>query len=381
MEEEPLINSGVQHSPPKDRFNFVYIVFYILGLGSLLPWNFFITAKEYYQFKLRNTSYPDEHFKDPTIQTELQTVFEGTVAVASMVPNLLFNFITAAITKRMSLKTRMAVPVAIILLVFSCTVALTQVDTDNWQEQFYVITIISVMIMNACSSMFTASLFGLAGMFPVKYFQATMSGQAVGGIFAALANILSLTGSEHIIESGFWFFIAASITCIVTLLGCISLHYINFSTFYLHTQFQVEVSSSQLNDDTHAQSGTISKPHHEFIVILKKMWVQGLSVCLVFYVTLCCFPAVASAIGSVSNHKDEWTEKYFSVVVCFLLFNVGDWAGRSLAGMIKFPRASHSTSLMVSSYLSEKAGAIMSVCLTVGLALGSLTSLLLVKVV
>lgn len=30
---------------PIDRWNFVYIVFYILGIITMTPWNFFITAE------------------------------------------------------------------------------------------------------------------------------------------------------------------------------------------------------------------------------------------------------------------------------------------------------------------------------------------------
>lgn len=31
---------------PNDRFSFTYIVFYLLGMTTLLPWNFFITAED-----------------------------------------------------------------------------------------------------------------------------------------------------------------------------------------------------------------------------------------------------------------------------------------------------------------------------------------------
>ncbi|KAF6317884.1 solute carrier family 29 member 3 [Rhinolophus ferrumequinum] len=43
---------------PKDHFNGAYIIFFSLGIGGLLPWNFFVTAKEYWTFKLRNCSSP-----------------------------------------------------------------------------------------------------------------------------------------------------------------------------------------------------------------------------------------------------------------------------------------------------------------------------------
>lgn len=43
---------------PNDRFNYNYIVFYILGMTTLLPWNFFVTAEDVSNkniISLRNT--------------------------------------------------------------------------------------------------------------------------------------------------------------------------------------------------------------------------------------------------------------------------------------------------------------------------------------
>ena len=33
---------------PKDHYKLAYVIFYWLGTGSLLPWNFFITGKDTY---------------------------------------------------------------------------------------------------------------------------------------------------------------------------------------------------------------------------------------------------------------------------------------------------------------------------------------------
>lgn len=34
------------NTTPNDRFSLTYIVFYLLGMTTLLPWNFFITAED-----------------------------------------------------------------------------------------------------------------------------------------------------------------------------------------------------------------------------------------------------------------------------------------------------------------------------------------------
>lgn len=33
-------------SEPKDKYYMVYLIFYLLGIVTLLPWNFFITADD-----------------------------------------------------------------------------------------------------------------------------------------------------------------------------------------------------------------------------------------------------------------------------------------------------------------------------------------------
>lgn len=62
-DQEALLEKLLDHPPPslrrpEDRFNGAYIIFFSLGIGGLLPWNFFVTAKEYWIFKLRNCSSP-----------------------------------------------------------------------------------------------------------------------------------------------------------------------------------------------------------------------------------------------------------------------------------------------------------------------------------
>ena len=59
-----------------------------------------------------------------------------------------------------------------------------------------------------------------------------------------------------------------------------------------------------------------------------------------FMATLCVFPALTVLVQSV-NPGNTWSDTYFIPVGCFLTFNVGDFVGRTLAGLVKFPKASH----------------------------------------
>ncbi len=43
---------------PVDRHWFVYWVLFILGVSTLLPWNFFISASSFWDYKFRNVTNP-----------------------------------------------------------------------------------------------------------------------------------------------------------------------------------------------------------------------------------------------------------------------------------------------------------------------------------
>lgn len=60
---------AVRYSP-EDSYCLVYIIFFLMGIGSLLPWNFFITAKHYWLYKLSNNTHGsgnDEQWSDLSV--------------------------------------------------------------------------------------------------------------------------------------------------------------------------------------------------------------------------------------------------------------------------------------------------------------------------
>ena len=80
-------------------------------------------------------------------------------------------------------------------------------------------------------------------------------------------------------------------------------------------------------------------------MVFKTISVYGISVFLIFAVTLSCFPAITVLVRSSTLPMEAyvktdypWGEKYFIPVSCFVLFNVGDWLGRFAAEWIQWPR-------------------------------------------
>lgn len=61
LEEEGGMSPLLARQRPHDSYCLVYSIFFMLGIGSLLPWNFFITAKDYWLYKLNNRSSQASH--------------------------------------------------------------------------------------------------------------------------------------------------------------------------------------------------------------------------------------------------------------------------------------------------------------------------------
>lgn len=53
-------DDGSLRVAPVDKYNFTYAVFYLLGMTTLLPWNFFVTAEEVRRMTVSRCS-PDRY--------------------------------------------------------------------------------------------------------------------------------------------------------------------------------------------------------------------------------------------------------------------------------------------------------------------------------
>ncbi|XP_013388911.1 equilibrative nucleoside transporter 3 isoform X2 [Lingula anatina] len=436
-DEEPLIS---RDDPPKDRFNAVYCIFYIIGIATLLPWNFFITAKQYFDYKLRNLTFTSlNDWENPLDETSMQIQFENYVSICAMVPNILFMFLNAALTKVISAKVRLVCSFTVMIIMFIVTIVLVKIDTDTWQTEFFIATLASVVFLNMGSSVLQGASLGLASLFPEGYTQAVMGGMAMGGTFAAVANVISIAAGSSATQSAFYYFMLAAIVLIIALIAYLSLPLLKFARYYL--EIKDDESLESINGSQPIVDHTVHQKTH-FRIILKRVWVLGTSVLLVFFVTLSVFPAIISHTESVAGPSESLSlnGKYFTPVVCFVLFNLGDLTGRTVAGWVQYPKEKsvllpiltvlrigfiplfllcnfqprkHGVPVVFDSdvypvvfilifavsngYLGtlcmiygpkhvpagdmEAAGAIMSVFLTVGLGLGSLFSFALIKLV
>ncbi|XP_030855255.1 equilibrative nucleoside transporter 1 isoform X2 [Strongylocentrotus purpuratus] len=344
---------GPAENPPTDRYRFVYVVFYIFGMCSVLPWNMFITAQNYFDYKFSNhdesnTSTPNATLfgmtetpiftSAPQSKTELQDMYESYFSIAAQVPNVVIQLVNTGIKHKITLKVRMITSLTGMLVIFIFTTVLTRVDTNGWEQEFFWVTLASVVVINCFSAVFQGSVFGLGGLLPKKYTQALMAGQGLGGIVPALVSIICLATLNDNSLVGFVYFLISVICIFITYGAYLVLPRNKYAEYYLNKQASprtgmIDVSASF--SSSFEEKKTTKPP---FWKILSQIWVPGSMVFLTFAVTLGNFPGVISQIESMQ--QTEWTEKYFTPLFCFLLFNGMDFFGRSMS-FIQQPSQNH----------------------------------------
>ncbi|KAM6922124.1 equilibrative nucleoside transporter 1-like isoform 1-T3 [Lycodopsis pacificus] len=337
---------------PRDKYNAVWIIFFILGLGTLLPWNFFMTATMYFTSRLKDPT--DLSSRQTTNETSeggdtrnvLESKFNNVMTLCAMVPLLIFTCLNSFLHQRIPQKLRIIGSLAVILVVFLLTAVFVKVDVAPLT--FFTITMIKIICINSFGAILQGSLFGLAGILPASYTTPIMSGQGLAGTFAAFSMICALATGSALQDTAFGYFITACVVILLAITSYIALPRMEFFQFYMESNGSTPSADEENNMDllkkeSPAEKRPVvslvedeAKPTVSVINIFKQIWVMALSVCFIFTVTIGTFPAVTVEVKSTVANGGTW-EKYFIPVSCFLLFNLMDWAGRSLTAVCMWP--------------------------------------------
>ncbi|KAM4669928.1 equilibrative nucleoside transporter 3 isoform 1-T1 [Amazona ochrocephala] len=343
---EPLL-SGCSQQKPSDRLHGAYVIFFILGVGSLLPWNFFITAKHYWMYKLQNCS----NQAGPVGQqpSDLQDFFESYISIASTVPSVLCLIGNFLLINKVPASVRILSSLFVMLAVFLVITVLVKVDTSSWTTCFFVLTIGCVAIVSSASTVFTSSIFGLSSCFPMRNLQALISGQAMGGTISAVASVIDLAAAANVTDSALAYFLTADIFIVFCIMMYLLLPRLEYSRYYMNSQEEspslATVPPDSSMEDEAEPEGTRST---SFLAkstgipplrpILQKTALLGFCLFYIFFISIIIFPSLSSNIESVSKSSGSpWSTKYFAPLTSFLLYNFADWCGRQITAWIQMP--------------------------------------------
>ncbi|XP_063563696.1 equilibrative nucleoside transporter 1 isoform X15 [Gorilla gorilla gorilla] len=314
---ENTITMTTSHQP-QDRYKAVWLIFFMLGLGTLLPWNFFMTATQYFTNRLdmsQNVSLVTaELSKDAQAsaapaaplpeRNSLSAIFNNVMTLCAMLPLLLFTYLNSFLHQRIPQSVRILGSLVAILLVFLITAILVKVQLDALP--FFVITMIKIVLINC--------------------------------------------GSE-LSESAFGYFITACAVIILTIICYLGLPRLEFYRYYQQLKLEgpgeQETKLDLISKGEEPRAGkeesgvsvSNSQPtneSHSIKAILKNISVLAFSVCFIFTITIGMFPAVTVEVKSSIAGSSTW-ERYFIPVSCFLTFNIFDWLGRSLTAVFMWP--------------------------------------------
>ncbi|XP_055987947.1 equilibrative nucleoside transporter 2 [Sorex fumeus] len=346
---------------PHDSYHLVGISFFILGLGTLLPWNFFITAIPYFQGRLAGANITSGSLGTNHTGPADAFNFNNWVTLLSQLPLLLFTLLNSFLYQCVPETVRILGSLLAILFLFALTAALVKVDMSP--GPFFSITMACVWFINSFCAILQGGLFGQLGTMPSTYSTLFLSGQGLAGIFAALAMLLSMASGVDAQTSALAYFVTPCVGILLSIVCYLSLPHLEFARYYLartpaQAQGQeLETRAELLQPDE--KNGIPGSPHKavltldldkepelepqepekpgkpSVILVFRKIWLTALCLVLVFTVTLSVFPAITAMVTS-STSPGKWSQ-FFNPICCFLLFNVMDWLGRSLTSYFLWP--------------------------------------------
>ncbi|XP_049470810.1 equilibrative nucleoside transporter 2 [Panthera uncia] len=382
-------------------YHLVGISFFILGLGTLLPWNFFITAIPYFQGRLAGANNTAGTLGTNHTGPADTFNFNNWVTLLSQLPLLLFTLLNSFLYQCIPETVRILGSLLAILLLFALTAVLVKVDMSP--GPFFSITMASVWFINSFCAVLQGSLFGQLGTMPSTYSTLFLSGQGLAGIFAALAMLMAMASGVDAQTSALGYFVTPCVGIFTSIVCYLSLPHLEFARYYLAKKplqaqgQELETKAELLQSDEknsipnspqkvaltldldaekepELEPEEIQKPGKPSVfIVFQKIWLTALCLVLVFAVTLSVFPAITAMVTS-STSPGKWSEcweaeqgrageregggmkgrrreeeggtrmsplslpgQFFNPICCFLLFNIMDWVGRSLTSYFLWP--------------------------------------------
>lgn len=220
---------------------------------------------------------------------------------------------------------------------------------------FFIITLITVVIVILTSGIAQCSFFTVIGPMDSSFVVKLMEGQGLGGIVIAvfviiLDKLFKRNGSygtdnmtmETAIKANVTIFFG---TTILALLGAIYCYHKIFKTSEPYRKCHQRAVSSTISTNLsgNGEENVLINTNSEKTecistgVIIQSIWKMMLSVFLNFFLCLSIFPACLTSIKWQKSDTDifgiktaDWSFIKYSV---FLTFNIGDWLGKKFGGV------------------------------------------------
>ncbi|CAI2185089.1 1388_t:CDS:2 [Funneliformis geosporum] len=292
--QETSEEDTIQQVPPEDNYRVVYLIFLFQGVAMLLGWNVFITASVFFQQSFLGSAYADH--------------FQNYFSVVYMSSNLFFLGLALLTHKSENISFRVTFAIALMIFIFLIIAISTQYVEFFGPTIYFYFVVTSVGIMGATAAIQQNEIFALVSQFSPIYTQSIMSGQGLAGSAIAVSQILSALTVP----------ISSNLN-------------MSKENDLRHTREQVRMIQSAENVETTYDTKLL-------IGTFNKIRILAFTVGFVFFVTLSLFPSITASIKSivVEHDKSKFHQDYLFIPLHFLVFNIGDWLGRCLPSLESF---------------------------------------------
>ncbi|KAJ8917712.1 hypothetical protein NQ315_005161 [Exocentrus adspersus] len=303
-----------------EKVPFIFIVlFYFLGAASFVPHNFYVTANEYWMYKFRDPTLPFNE-TDIAQKTTLQKNFTAYVGVTSSIGLVTSLVITSFVYKKIPIQMRIMGSMVVLLVLFTFTLLFIFVDTDSWQEVFFVVALLIGGLLNAFFGILLVSLLQLASKFPARCLAAQVAGQSVCGILAALVQIIALAAAPSVKATAALYFSIA--------IGTIAIIMVAYTVILRRSEeFQDKLKEKEKTPNAEEET----RPKLELDIlkrVFKKVFLLIVSLVLCMGCSGMLQPGITALMESSGKGTNQWSDKFFIPVCVFLLYNIFELIGR-----------------------------------------------------
>eukprot|EP00730_Choanoeca_flexa_P001033 TRINITY_DN10454_c0_g1_i3.p1 TRINITY_DN10454_c0_g1~~TRINITY_DN10454_c0_g1_i3.p1 ORF type:complete len:167 (+),score=17.49 TRINITY_DN10454_c0_g1_i3:111-611(+) len=143
LASDPLLSvpedSDVSHRSHRHTVDkLLYALFFLEGIGSLFPWNAFITVTSFFDTKFEGTQYANN--------------YENYFSFSFQISNILFLLLALRFQQRFSLNSRVIWPLLLQVVIFSIMTILTKVHTDT--QPFFALVMVLTLLSGGKTSSF-----------------------------------------------------------------------------------------------------------------------------------------------------------------------------------------------------------------------------------
>lgn len=304
----------------KDKFNVIYIIFLLFGIATLLPWNVFITAEDYFvKYKLNVNA---------SVNATYRTNFTFIVGSIGQFTNVIMNIFNILVTFGGNPKNRIPYTVLLSALCILFHIILAIIDSSTWPLTFFILCCVSVFIMYIATGILNSCVYCVASILPMEYVNAVILGNNLSGCFTAVMSIISKLTSPDLRIAAIYYFLSAFIVLLLSFVGYFVMHRMEFYKYWHKVNEEISKKAAEATED---------KKVVPYWKIIKKIWLLLFCIFLNFVCTLSIFPVYQLGVQPVSPDTFITGEKWFQDVVTFLTFNILVTLGNLVPKLIRKP--------------------------------------------